>query len=103
MTPRNIEDELNTVKVLRDFENVDYEVNHIAFGDSIFVRNNNNEYSFYDMDQGKLAFAYFFSNLIDIIMRRKMLINNALSKFIFPIDREGGKESRKIHISNNVG
>ncbi|MGG0788788.1 DUF6602 domain-containing protein [Peribacillus simplex] len=103
LTLRNIEDGLKTVKILKDLENVDYNVNHIAFGDSIFVRYNNNEYSFYNMDKGKLAFAYFFSNLIDIIMTRKDLLNDALSKFIFPIEREGGKESRKIHITNNMG
>lgn len=96
LTSKNIRDGNKTVRVLRDFENQSFKVNHIAFGDSIFVRNTN-EFSFYDMKEGNLAFAYFFSNLIDIIMHKKTLTNEALSKFIFPIEGEGGKETRKIN------
>ncbi|PGS49894.1 DUF6602 domain-containing protein [Bacillus sp. AFS041924] len=96
LTVKNIEDSCKTVQVLREFEEESFVANHIAFGDSVFVRKNYSSFSFYDMKEGNLAFAYFFSNLIDIIMRKKNLTNEALSKFIFPIDGDGGKEGRKI-------
>jgi hypothetical protein len=96
LTVKNIRDRSKTVQVLREFEEESFVVNHIAFGDSVFVRNTNSSFSFYNMKEGNLAFAYFFSNLIDIIMRKKNLSTEALSKFIFPIEGEGGKERRKI-------
>lgn len=71
-------------------------VNHIALSNSIFARNYNKEFSLYDMNEKKLAFSYFFSNLIQIIMNRNNVSSSTLFNHIFPIDDLEGKETLKI-------
>lgn len=71
-------------------------VNHIALSSSIFARRYDNEFSLYDMNEKQLAFSYFFSNLIQIIMNRNNVSSSTLYNHIFPIDDLNGKESLKI-------
>ncbi len=82
-------------KYLWDAEEFPY-VNHIALSSGIFGRRFGKEFSFYDMKKKDLAFSYFFSNLIRIIMNRNNVSSTAISNHIFPIDDPNGKESLKI-------
>lgn len=75
---------------------VNYGVNHIYFGESIFLRgNNHSEYKFYKIND--LSFSYFISNLIE--MAYKLCNNymeghlNFLNWFLYPIE-----ETKEAHL-----
>lgn len=85
------------------WEAEDYKnVNYIAFSSSVFGRRYGEEFSYYDMNKKQLAFSYFFSNLIRIIMNRNNVSSEAINNHIFPIDDPNGKESLKIIRVNGV-